>query len=89
MNFKKFEKQITAAGWTVLFHDTVVTSRGDVVASVDKHGEVHSKDADFLELLVDLVYAGEAVVEEKPLFEAETFVAKVKTKAKKKKVVEV
>ena len=88
MDFKKFEKQIEKAGYRV-HNDQVIGSAGDVVASVDKHGEVHSKDADFLELLVDLVYAGETVVEEKPLFEAETFVAKVKTKAKKKKVVEV
>lgn len=84
MNFSKFEKQIEKAGYKV-HNDQVIGAAGDVVALVDGHGEVHSKDGDFLELLVNLVYEDEVVVvEEKPLFKAEKVVAKAKAKKAKK-----
>lgn len=43
MNFKKYEKELNKAGYTVS-GDMVANSRGDVVGQMDPYGEFHYSD---------------------------------------------
>ena len=43
MDFKKYEKELNAAGYTIS-GDMVSNSRGDVVGQMDPYGEFHYSD---------------------------------------------
>ena len=61
MNFKKYEKELNKAGYTVS-GDMVANARGDVVGQMDPYGEFHYSD----DGLVLVILAAIRVEEKKP-----------------------
>jgi hypothetical protein len=72
MDFKKYEKELNKAGYTIS-GDMVSNSRGDVVGQMDPYGEFHYSDDEMAKVICDAMQ----VEEEKPV--------KKKTVTKKKR----
>lgn len=62
MDFKKYEKELNKAGYTIS-HDMVSNSRGDVVGQMDPYGEFHYSDAEMAKVICEAMRAEE----EKPV----------------------
>lgn len=72
MDFKKYEKELNKAGYTI-FGDMVSNSRGDVVGQMDPYGAFHYSDDEMAKIICEAMRAEE----EKPV--------KKKTVTKKKR----
>lgn len=67
MDFKKYEKELNKAGYTIS-GDMVANSRGDVVGQMDPYGEFHYSDDVMAKVICEAMQAEEAkpVVKVKP-----------------------
>lgn len=59
MDFKKYEKELNKAGYTVS-GDMVANSRGDVVGQMDPYGEFHHSDDVMVKVICEAMQAEEA-----------------------------
>jgi menaquinone-dependent protoporphyrinogen IX oxidase len=59
MDFKKYEKELNEAGYTVS-RDMVSNSRGDVVGQVDPYGDFHYSDDVMVKVICKAMQAEEA-----------------------------
>lgn len=66
MDFKKYEKELNAAGYTIS-GDMVANSRGDVVGQMDPYGEFHYSDSEMAKVICKAMQAED----KKPVVKAE------------------